>query len=208
MEYKATSITVDKCFMEQQAFRDFLKLPSQDPTPKIGLHDLLEVAKLVIRNELVSCGCSEKELIRFQLEYQVSQDESQEPGEIYSVEWCQSPQSKKATDNKNEIPEEQPEVNPDENTPLSVEFLGKLTERLDEVLAASEKGRLTSTHLNFSSFRNLDCEPDCDVDTDGISYQAILCDGIFSRWIYKRNPNGTKVKLLCPDKPSDTNPLI
>ncbi|MBD2001988.1 MULTISPECIES: hypothetical protein [Cyanophyceae] len=208
MEYKPTPITIDKCFIEQQAFRDFLKLPSEEPAPKIGLRDLLEVTKLVIRNELVSCGCSEKELIKFQLEYQVSQDESQEPGEIYSVEWCQSPQFKKAIEDKNGITEEQPEVNLEENSPLSVAFIGKLTERLDEVLAASEKGRLTSTRLNFSSLENLNCEPDCAADAEGVSYQAILCNGKFSRWIYKRNPNGTKVKLLCPDKPSDTNPFI
>lgn len=78
MEYKPTSITVYQPFMSQQAFRDFLKLPSEESAPKIGLHDLLEMAKVVAIDGLVSCGCFEKELIGFRLQCQILKVESQE----------------------------------------------------------------------------------------------------------------------------------
>ncbi len=234
MEYKAKSISVDQSFMEQQAVRNFLKLRADESISQLRLRDLLEIAKVVLRDELASCGCSEQELIGVRLEYQISQDESQEPGEIYSVEWNQLPQLENATESEeniseeqlevnldenpplslefmgksNQLPqlenateseenisEEQPEVNLDENPPLSLEFMGKLTERFNETIAASEGGRLTSTRLNFRSFNILGCEPDCFKDnSDDIKYQALLCNGKFSTWIYKP---GTKVKIPC-----------
>lgn len=184
MEYKQTSITVDKSFMEQQAFRDFLKLPSEEPSPKIELHNLLEVAKVVVRNELISCG-SEKELIGLRLECQVSKNENQESAETYTFEWSQLRQDKGVAENKEGISEEQPEVNSDKN-PVSLEFAGNLTERLDEVLmeytplAALESHPIkTTTRMSFSSgaIMNfvLECSNDCI--KQGIRYKKNLITG-------------------------------
>ena len=110
MEYKPTSITVYQPFMSQQAFRDFLKLPSEESAIKIGLHDLLEVAKVVAIDGRVSCGCFEKKLIGFRLQCQILKVESQELREVYFAEWKQLPKSEQVTGNNDEVAKEQREA--------------------------------------------------------------------------------------------------
>lgn len=190
MEYKPTSITVDEPFMSQQAFRDFLKLPSEESAIKIGLHDLLEVAKVVIRDELVSCGCSENELTGFRIECQVLKDENQELGEVYAVEWKQLPQSERVTEKK----AEETEVELNKNSPISLEFLGKLTERIDERLLDSDNLSLkTSTHLNFSFGSSLSSRLECD-GTCGDNYRK-----------YETDVNGNEYDKGCTQTPCGRN---
>jgi hypothetical protein len=210
MEYKPTFITVDEPFMSQQAFRDFLKLPSEYSAQKIGLYDLLEVAKVVIRDELVSCGCSENELTGFRIECQVLKDESKELRETYLVEWKQTSQSEQVTKNKDEMSEhianEKSKVNLERNIPLSFEFIGKLTERLHEVSSISEGGQLISNQVNFSrSDISLRSQPGCAKYTDGRKYQAILSDeGEVLKWKYRPD---NKTMILCDDG-GDNIPIL
>jgi hypothetical protein len=186
MEYKPTSITVDQPFMSQQAFRDFLKLPSEESAQKIGLHDLLEVAKVVIRDELVSCGCSENELTGFRIECQVLKGESQELGEVYSAEWKQLPQSEQVTGNNNEVAEEPPEVKLNNNFPRSLEFIGKLTERIDESLLALD-------HLSLKTSTNL------DLSFSRFTSVRLVCDATCGQYKrkYERDENGNEYDKGC-----------
>jgi hypothetical protein len=148
MESESKSINVNEPFLSQQAFRDFIKLPSEEPVPKIGLRDLLEVVKVVIKHELNCCGCSEKELIGCRLEYTIPKEESQELRESYSIEWSHIPQSEMITEDEEEISKE---------SPLSSEFMGKLTQRFDEMSSALDGAKLTGTDIRFRTFRNSDC---------------------------------------------------
>lgn len=184
MEYQPTSITVDEPFLSQQAFRDFLKLPSEESAIKIGLHDLLEVAKVVIRDELVACGCSENELTGFQLKCKVSQIGNKNLAEDYTVEWHHSPQE--VSENNQEVWKKLSEEN------LGEKFINNLFTRIREMvvdskmLAASAEDALKiSTVMNFSSGRSLhdeeDCDPDCPLIDGGKKQNSLY------RW-----ENGTK----------------
>lgn len=206
MEYQPTSITVDKPFMSQQAFRDFLKLSSEESAPKIGLHELLEVAKVVIRDELVSCGCSENELTGFRIECQVLKGASQELGEVFSVEWKQLPQSEQVTGSNDEVVEQQSEVKLNDNSPISFEFLGKLTERLNEVNSRSQGDQLISNRVNFRENNlSLMSKPGCAEYTDGKIYKAILDDkDKVLKWTHDNNGK----MILCDDGTWNFIPIL
>jgi hypothetical protein len=202
MESESKSINVDKPFLSQQAFRDFLKLPSEEPVSKIGLHDLLDVAKVLIRHELNCCGCSEKELIGYRIEYQISKEKSQETGEIYSVQWSQIPQSEKRTEDENKISEDQPEVlNDKKNSPISSEFMGKLALRFNEVSSTLEGARVIASRADFRTFRSYDCREGCDW-YNGILYKRMFCNEQPSDWIL----DGWK-KVLCGGIEPDIKPI-
>lgn len=202
MESESKSINVDEPFLSQQAFRDFLKLPSEEPAPKIGLRDLLEVVKVVIRHELNCCGCSEKELIGCRLEYQLSKEESQETGEIYSVHWSHIPQSEKRTEDENKISEDQPEVfNDKKSSPIPSEFMGKLALRFNEVSSTLEGARVIASHADFRTFRSSGCQEGCD-RYNGILYKRMFCNGQPSEWILE----GGK-KVLCEGIEPDIRPI-
>jgi hypothetical protein len=201
MESKSKSLNIDEPFLSQQAFRDFLKLPSEESAPKIGLRDLLEVAKVVIRHELNCCGCSEKELIGCRIEYQISKEKSQEPEEVYSVEWSQIPQPEKRTEDENKIPEDQPEVPNDKIPPISSEFMGKLALRFNEVSSTLEGARVIASHADFRTFRSSGCREGCD-RYNGILYKRMFCNGQPSYWILKENK-----KVLCEGINPDIRPI-
>ncbi|MBD1839581.1 hypothetical protein [Coleofasciculus sp. FACHB-501] len=176
------SINLDEPLMSQQAVRDFLKLPFEEAVPKIGLHDLLEVAKVVVRNELVSCGCLENELIGCRIECQVSQVDNPKLGEVYLTEWSQLPQE--VAENNEETVEAQPEVNLVEQ-PVSDEFIGKLITRLAEatvnskLLAASQGQALRfSTQINFRSGNSIhyleSCDPKCPRLSNGLMQNSLF----------------------------------
>ena len=195
MKSESKSINVDEPFLSQQAFRDFLKLPSEEPAPKIGIYDLLEVAKLVIRNELDCCGCSEKELISCRLEYQISKEENKELGEIYSVQWNQIPQFEKTTEDEEKISENLPDMVAEKNNPLPSEFMGKLTQRIDEVSPALDEARLIASRADFRTFSSLNCRTKCVKDTDGLRYRKRICNGQ-SYWLL----DSQRKKILCKDE--------
>ncbi len=201
MEFESKFINIDEPFLLQQAFRDFLKLPSEEPVPKIGLRELLDVAKVLIRHELNCCGCSEKELIGCRIEYQVLKEESQEPGEIYSVQWSQIPQSEKRTEDENKISEDQSEVPNDKNPPISSEFMGKLVLRFDELSSTLEGARIITSRADFRTFISSGCREGCDWD-NGILYKRMFCNGQPSYWILE---GGRKV--LCKGIEPDIMPI-
>lgn len=192
MESNSKSINIDEPFLSQQAFRDFLKLPSEESAPKIGLRDLLEVAKVVIGHELNCCGCSEKELIGCRLEYQISKEESQEAGEIYSVQWNRTPQSEMITENEEEISKE---------PPLSSEFMGKLTQRFDEVSSALDGAKLTGTDIRFRSFRNSSCIWDDYPSDNGLYCWGLGCNGKVIKWA--KDNLGNKICRRPQEAPRD-----
>jgi hypothetical protein len=201
MKSESKFINVDEPFLSQQAFRDFLKLPSEESAPKIGLRDILEIAKVVIIHELNSCGCSEKELIGCRLEYQISKEDSQEAGEVYSVQWSQIPQSEKRTEDENKISEDQPEVpNDKKNSPISSEFIGKLALRFNEVSSTLEGARVIASGADFRTFRSSGCREGCDW-YNGILYKRMFCNGQPSYWILKEGK-----KVPCDIEP-DTRPI-
>ncbi len=192
MTSELKAINVDEPFLSQKAFRDFIKLPSDEPSPKVGVHNLLKVTREVIKHELVSCGCSEAELIGCQLEYEIAQESSQETGEIYSFKWNQISESKKTTEDVEEIPEELPDVASDTDNPLSYEFMSKLNQRLDEVSLDLDGVRLSGSRVDFGRLGDSSCRKKCDQDpNDNKFYRRWFCNGNPMDWVRE---NGRKVK--------------
>ncbi|MDB9513033.1 hypothetical protein PN499_17725 [Kamptonema animale CS-326] len=193
--------------MEQEALWDFLNLQNKDSAPTIKLRDLIELTKALIINELVSCGHLEEELIEFQLQYQISSEESQKP-EIGSVKWSYLPESEQATKSKHEVFEEQPKVNLVENSSEVHERIGKLTERLGELMAASDEGTLTSTRVKFktlgSSGKKIDCWRENGSDK---CYEAYIYynnqNVVFHSW---HRVNGQRISCVCDD-PNPNSPI-
>lgn len=171
MEYKQNSINIDTSFIRQEAVREFLQLPSTEDLLKIKLIDFIEIAKAVITDQLIASGYSEQELTGFRLEYHVSKTENQEDVEVYSCEWNKLPHTEKSSNNQLMLLEEQPEINPDDYAPLSLEFLEKFSDRIDEAviqlnpLAISEQLLIeTSATINFKSFTSQRTRCLCDYD--------------------------------------------
>jgi hypothetical protein len=168
MKGKPISINLDEPLLSQPAVRKILKLPSTGPLPKIGLHSLLEVAKLAIRNELAAGGGSEKDLVELQLECQVAPPGSDEPEENYSVRWRKSRPAPELSNTDVVILETPPEVMATENS-VSLEFVEQLSERLDEaimqlnpVAAEEESEIITSIQTNFRTGVQVGIEYRCD----------------------------------------------
>jgi len=168
MKGKPISINLDEPLLSQLAVRKILKLPSTGPLPKIELHSLLELAKVAIRNELAAGGGSEKDLVELQLECQITPPGNDEPEENYSVGWRQSPPAPESSDTDVVILETPPEVMATENS-VSLEFVEKLSERLDEaimelnpVAAEEESEIITSIQTNFRTDVPIGIEYRCD----------------------------------------------
>lgn len=133
MENQAVFINLDEPFMVQQAVRDILKLPSdEEPVPKVILEGLLEVAKLVVTDELKRVT-SHKFLAGLLIGYQAPLIGSRDLGEVYSVEWGQLPKVKEVIeDDEEETDEDIPEL----GNSITSEFLDKLATRLEEAMIA------------------------------------------------------------------------
>lgn len=192
MAYNLESLSIDECFMTQQAFRDFFVLESVDSVHKIQSTELLKIAeiiKAIVKNELVSCGNHANSMIALNIGYQVLGDDKQEAEEKYSVKWEKSPSF---TENI-EISEQQVEAQSDESSPLTIAFTHKLTERLDELSAASENTRITSFNMKFSPNRISGCIIDRD-EFEGVFYKRWFCNEQPSSWVL--NSFGQKVKWM------------
>lgn len=185
MESKKEFINLNEPWMEQQAFRDFLKQLNEQPKSEIDLNDLLQAAKAVIENELVARGYSAQEFVGINLKCQVVQKENIEQiANTYSAEWGNCVQNRINKLNLTSLLEVPTAVDGNENI-LSSEFTGKLIERLDEVIMGfSSLVKLdtpianTSLTMNFNSdivTESLECRLSCE--KEGIPYKKNLKTG-------------------------------
>ncbi|MEG4988500.1 hypothetical protein QUB08_22350 [Microcoleus sp. BR0-C5] len=157
MESKSISISLDEPLLTQAAVKEMLNLSSEAPLSKVKASDLLEVAKSAIRNQLVSCQCSENELIGLRLEYQVSKEATQKLREIYlvSVEWKAYSQNKNVAEPTEKFSEEHD----------LVKYIDRLHSRVEEAVTAIE-GHTSSSSLRseFNSYSSIGYRCECDGD--------------------------------------------
>lgn len=179
MEGKTELINLDEPWIEQKAFRDYLNILNDQPKSEIQLYKLLEVAKIVIKNELAACGHSEEELVGIHLECQVAQKENLDQiTNTYSAELSNNLQLQLHNLNSESLSLASNTIEKNADL-ISSEFSSKLIERLDEVIMeASPLSQLetpivnTSMTINFASSVItvfLECSNDCK--KDGIRYK-------------------------------------
>lgn len=182
-------INLDERILEQiqrQDIRERLNLPLEQSQIKTNLDELLKAAQDVICGELVNTGYDESELIGLRLEYALASKESEEPQEIHSAEWYQPSQetdSNKlklantvipiANNSEEELDDSEPVSSP--QLPVSIEFLDRLAQRLDDAIVDLAPKRMSSKL--FWSFRSAhieDLEEDClcQSELDGRMYKG------------------------------------
>jgi hypothetical protein len=176
------SIDLDQPLIEQELVKSSLNLSSD--FKGIKFEQLLEIAKMALRNHLES----EDELRGLRLEFQSSFQVQNELRETYVIEWSQKPltlHSEETKQNKKTFP-------------LSTEFLGRLTQRLDEALSqAQNDSHIASFKVDFNSSESaigyLDCKGDSRCKKNGLDYKG--------RYINDNLIGCTNI--LCGKKPDD-----
>ncbi len=164
-------IDLDKPFAEQQSVKELLKLP-EDKTKKLGFDQLLEIAKVAVRSELVSCGCSENALTGLRLEY-LSQAGADQPEEKYVLEWTKLNQSNSSIE----------AASTEEPPQLSDSFHTRLFNRLDAELPKG--GNLTANRIKFRGAEDSSGMTCCGPEPDTKSYYKIIDNNGDEKYVLK-----------------------
>lgn len=161
------SVNLDKSFLEQQSVRKLLNL-FEKKSETLTIEQLLEVAKAVIKSELIKCNCSENALVSLKLECQIANKESENLKERYTVEWTDSDQTSPL---EGSFPS--PRI-PDN-------FYRKLLQRLDAELPKDRS--LLSASMNFREAEEANSDFECTLDEgDGYKYWARRVNGVLVWW--------------------------
>ncbi|MBD2566756.1 hypothetical protein [Anabaena lutea] len=144
-----SEIDINKSFLDQKPFQNLLKIDSLKVGEKLNALDLLkiiEVIKYLAKNhidmkQLVDSGDAEVEITGIELEYVLSGNKESFK-EKYYLQWHKQDEQEK--DDKAEIDAHE------ESSYLQLEFLQKLSHRLDELSELTEDGRITSFKILFS----------------------------------------------------------
>lgn len=150
------NISLDSPLLEQQSVREMLSFPVEENAPKASLEDLIKIAAILIKSELVDCGCDENELLSLRLQYEVRPSIDQETKEVYMLEWkpLHQVQALQVENVDTELIDESAEVEGNQEVlnqdlPVSFNFLRKASLRLDEAINNTLQGQLQTSSLSW-----------------------------------------------------------
>lgn len=182
-------IDLDQPLVEQELVKNSFNGSSE--FKEIKFEQLLEIAKMVLKHQLDS----DEELRGLRLEFQSSLQAENKPTEAYVLEWSQKPLKKPLLEHLGKTNQSK------EGSPLSTDFLGRLTERLDEALSQTRNdSHITSFKIDLSSNESLsgylDCKGDPRCKKNGLEYKAK----------YVNDEYVGCTNILCGKKPDNSPP--
>jgi len=149
------NISLDKPLLEQQSVREMLPHLTEGVNAEVRVEDLIKIARAVIHDELVDCGCDKSELTGLKLSYTVTHPEDESLRKVYTTEW-NFPKPEVAEGTTENAPEAG--VDADSNPPISNQVTTKLLSRLEEARAGFGTAGMAVKFRNSSEQVYLDCE--------------------------------------------------
>jgi|GEM_PF-2250569 len=164
------NISLDKPLLEQQSVREMLPHLTEGVNAEVRVEDLIKIARAVIHDELVDCGCDKSELTGLKLSYTVTHPEDENLRKVYTTEW-NFPKPEVAEGTIENAPETG--VNAVANPPISNQVISKLFSRLEEArvstnAVSTSSSKLTTAFRSSSTRTRRDCDPGlCGQNVDG-----------------------------------------
>ncbi|WP_190433262.1 hypothetical protein [Trichocoleus sp. FACHB-46] len=172
-------IDLEQPLTEQESVKELLNL-SEGKVGRLGLDQLLEIAKVAIKNELVACGSSADELVGLRLEFHCFGESDEGLRETYVLEWGQKNQQKE--DNPHQLEKTESEKLQSANKPSlpPMEYIHKLSERLNS--ETRERARLAGTTISFRTSSDTGVQYPCVDGGNNKYYLKLIENGEDKGW--------------------------